>query len=304
MKRLIQKLFFKNKKTKTFYITRLKPAEIEETVFLKKGKQLINISANHAMICLDPFCMAVWLPAEENITALETAKVQFKKTDKLNATLGVSLIKIMPTPNGRLLLYKIAEVKNYQLTVLHRLALLGYMLKAKSNTYHSRKVISALYSYPRSIIIVSYRDEQYCNIFPMDIHGYIEQEEIYILGLRTTNVTLDKIVAAKKVVVSDTSNVAIDVVYTLGKQASAAPTPITQLPFKTLNSEVFDFPVPDFADGYKEIEIISHKKMGYHMLLVGKVVNKRNIRENSASLYHVGFLQFQNSNYQSMEGTF
>jgi hypothetical protein len=304
MKRLIQKLFFKNKKTKTFYITRLKQGEIEETVFLKKGKQLVNISATHAMICLDPFCLAVWLPGSENIEGLETAKIQFKKGDRLNASLAVSLIEIILTPTGKLLLYKITEVKNHQLTVLHRLAFLVYMLRSKANTYYSRKVISALYSYPRSIIIVSYRDEQYCNIFPMDIHGYIEQEGIYLLGLRTTNLTLDKIITEKKVVVADTSNVAIDVVYTLGKQASAAPTPIAQLPFNTFDSEIFGFPVPDFAGGYKEIEILSHKKMGYHMLLVGKVVNKRNIQENSASLYHVGFLQFQNNNYNSIEGTF
>jgi flavin reductase (DIM6/NTAB) family NADH-FMN oxidoreductase RutF len=304
MKSFIKKLFFKNKKTKTFYITRLKQGEIEEAVFLKKGRQMINISATHAMICLDPFCVAVWLPAYESITGLETANIQFKKGSKLNASLAVSLIETIPTHKGQLLLYKVTSVKNYQLTVLHRLALLGYMLRSKANTYYSRRVISALYSYPRSIIIVSYRDEQYCNIFPMDIHGYIKEEGIYILGLRTTNVTLDKIIAAKKVVVSDTSNVAIDVVYTLGKQASAAPTPIAQLPFNTVDSEVFGFPVPDFTGGYKEIEIISHKKMGYHMLLVGKVVNKRNIRDDNASLYHVGFLAFQNSNYKSIEGTF
>jgi hypothetical protein len=55
---------------------------------------------------------------------------------------------------------------------------------------------------------------------------------------------------------------------------------------------------------YKEIEIIQHKKMGYHMLMVGKVVNTKVIRPDSASLYHVSFLEFQKSNYQSIEGLF
>lgn len=301
---IIQKIFFKNRKTKAFYISRLKGGEIEEKVFLKKGKRIIDVSATHAMICLDPFCMAVWLPNDKNEEEFKTADIQFKKGDKLNASLAVSLIEKISTPNGELLLYKIINVKNYQLTALHRLALFGYSLRSKTNTYYSRKVISALYSYPRSIIIVSYQDDQYCNIFPMDIHGYMELEGIYLLGLRTTNVTLDKIIAAKKVVVADTSNVAIDIVYKLGKQASAAPTPIEQLPFKTFNSKLFSFPVPDFAGGYKEIEIITHKKMGYHMLLLGKVVNKNNISENTASLYHVGFLQFQNSSYNSIDGVF
>jgi flavin reductase (DIM6/NTAB) family NADH-FMN oxidoreductase RutF len=201
-------------------------------------------------------------------------------------------------------LYKIENIKNYQLSALHRLVLFAYFLRSKANTYYSRKVISALYSYPRKIIIVSYRDDAYYNIFPMDIQGFIEQENIYILGLRTTNITLSKILEAKKVVISDTDTVEINTVYNLGKHSSSTPTPKDKLPFGTNDSELFGFPVPDFTGSYKEIEIIHHKKMGYHMLLVGKVVNSKKLKPQTSSLYHVGFLQFQKSNYQSIEGLF
>ncbi len=107
---------------------------------------------------------------------------------------------------------------------MHRLVLFAYFLRSKKNTYHHRKVISALYSYPRRIIIVSYKDDNYYNIFPMDIQGYIAEEKLYILGLRTTNVTLNKILEGKKVVVCDTDTVDINTVYDLGKHSSAAPT--------------------------------------------------------------------------------
>jgi hypothetical protein len=187
---------------------------------------------------------------------------------------------------------------------LHRLVLFAYFLRSKANTYYSRKVISAMYSYPRSIIIVSYRDDNYCNIFPMDIHGYIEEEDMYILGLRTTNVTLDKILTAKKVVVCDTNDVDINTVYDLGKHSSKSPTAPDHLPFKTTESELFKFPVPEFVGSYKEIEIITNKKMGYHMLMVGKVLNKKQIKDNPSSLYHIGFLEFQKGNYKSIDGLF
>ncbi|MDB5130552.1 MAG: oxidoreductase RutF, flavin reductase family [Mucilaginibacter sp.] len=301
----IKKIFFNNTDIKTFFITRLSDNEIEEEVFLEHGKRQIDITSNHGMICLDPFCVAVWLPADHaNLPGLGKPNLNFFKGHRLNASIEVSIIEKIPTAQGALLLYRIENIKNYQLSALHRLVLFAYFLRSKANTYYSRKVISALYSYPRKIIIVSYRDDTYYNIFPMDIQGFIEQENMYILGLRTTNVTLNKILEAKKVVICDTDAVDINTVYNLGKHSSSAPTPKDKLPFGTSESELFGFPVPDFTGSYKEIEIIYHKKMGYHMLMVGKVVNSKKIKHKTSSLYHVGFLQFQKSNYQSIDGLF
>lgn len=306
MSSLIKNIFFKNaKKIQTFYITRLSPDQVEEKVFLKHEKNNIDITPHQAMICLDPFCIAVWL-SDDNLDLIDaqTVKIQFKKGSKLNATIDVSLIEKIPTEQGELLLYKVEKAKNYQLSALHRLALFAYFLRSKSNTYYSRKVISALYSYPRRIIIVSYEDADYYNIFPMDIQGYIPEDNLYILGLRTTNLTLNKILEAKKVVVCDTDTVDINTVYNLGKHSSKEPTTKEKLSFSTTKSELFGFPVPDFTGSYKEIEIIHHKKMGYHMLMVGKVLNAKKIKENSSSLYHIGFLQYQKGNYKSIDGLF
>ncbi len=65
MNSLIKKLFFNNATIKTFYITRLLESEIAEKVVLKNGKHDIDISSRHGMICLDPFCIGVWLPESE-----------------------------------------------------------------------------------------------------------------------------------------------------------------------------------------------------------------------------------------------
>jgi hypothetical protein len=302
---LIRKLFFKNNKVTTFCITRLTAGEVQEKVFLKKGKYKTDITKHHGMICLDPFCMTVWLPADEaNTIDPQTATILFENNSHLNAAIEVSLIEKKPTEHGVLFLYSIGTVKNYQLTFLHRLLLLRYFLRSKKNTYRHRKVISALYSYPRNIIIVSYKDDSYYNIFPMDIRSYIEEEKLYLLGLRTTNVTLEKILNAEKVVVCDTDTVDINTVYTLGKHPSADPTKINDLPFKVTESEKFGFYIPDFTGSYKEIWIIDHKKMGYHMLMIGKVINEKQLKPNPASLYHVGFLQFQTGHYKNIEGLY
>ena len=305
MNELIRKIFFKGSKITTFFISRLAESQVEEQVFLKNGKHIIDITKHHAMICLDPFCMAVWLSAAEmSLVNSGIVKIQFKKYNKLNASISVSLIDNIATVNGSLLLFKIESVKNYQLSFLHRVIFFAYLIRSSKNTYQSRRVISALYSYPRSIIIVSYHDESYCNIFPMDIHGYIEEEGLYILGLRTTNITLDKILEAKRVVVCDTDSVDINTVYDLGKHSSISPTPTEKMPFGITKSELFGFPVPDFSGSYKEIEIIQHKKMGFHMLMIGRVANFKKIKPVTSSFYHVGFLQFQKGNYNSVEAVY
>jgi len=301
----IKKLFFNDAQVKTFYISRLKTTDIKESVILSSGKVTIDVSNTHGMICLDPFCVAVWL-SHEQIGSIDIQKLTllFMKGSLTNAVVAGNLIEGVPTENGQLLLYKITGVKNRHFTALHRLALFGYLLKSQANTFYSRKVISALYSYPRNVIIVSYQDANYCNIFPMDIHCYLEKEGLYILGLRTTNVTLDKILEAKKVVVCDTDTVDTETVYKLGKHSSKSPTALADMPFSINPSEQFGFPVPDFTGSYKEIEIIYNRKMGYHMLMLGKVLNHVKLKANPSSLYHIGFLEYQGSDYGSVDGLY
>jgi len=301
----VKKLFFKDAKLRIFAITRLSDTQVEEKVFLQNGKYIIDISLRQGIICLDPFCIAVWVPREQLPSPdVSQAKLQFYRRTLATASIQLSIIEKIEGEKCVFLLYKIKSVKNYQFNPLHRLVFFAYLLRNKTSTYNYRKTISALYSYPRKIIIVSYKDEDYCNIFPMDIQGYAQEDGMYVLGLRTTNVTLDKILKAKKVVVCDTDAVDIDTVYTLGKHPSASPPKIENLPFGTTESEIFKFPVPDFSGSYKEIEIITHKKMGYHMLMIGKIINAKTLKQNTSSFYHVGFLEYLKAHYNNIDGQY
>src|ERR1700710_386924 len=102
---LLNKIFFNGDKIQTFAITRLTADEVEEKVFLKEGKHYFDISKHHGMICLDPFCIACWLPSEQ-VEQLNTGKVniEFTKDIKLNAVIKSSLIEKIDTEHGALLL--------------------------------------------------------------------------------------------------------------------------------------------------------------------------------------------------------
>ncbi|HZX59395.1 MAG TPA: hypothetical protein VFE54_11740, partial [Mucilaginibacter sp.] len=82
----VRKLFFKDPVIRTFYITRLHEDEIEEKVFLKQNQQNIDITKHQGMICLDPFCMAVWLPPGDlHLIDPEKVDIRFMKGNKQNA---------------------------------------------------------------------------------------------------------------------------------------------------------------------------------------------------------------------------
>ena len=88
----LPRLFFKNSTTiGAFVVSRLQKHELQEAAFLKQGQQTFNISGTHGMICLDPFCVAVWLP-KNSITAddLIPAKIEFVMGSKVNASIVVS----------------------------------------------------------------------------------------------------------------------------------------------------------------------------------------------------------------------
>jgi len=134
---LIQKLFFRNAKITTFGITRLAPQQVSEQVFFKQSGQSIDVSKHHGMICLEPFCVAVWLSNEETKQMdVHSGKLDFVSGNKLNASVKVSLIESIPTDHGQLLLYKVGKVTNYQQSLLHRQVLFRYFLRSKKNTYH------------------------------------------------------------------------------------------------------------------------------------------------------------------------
>ncbi len=305
MYRLIKNIFFKYTNIKTFLVTRLQDSMIEEKVFLKVAGWELDISSRHSMICLEPFCIAVWMDKglKGNYNS-GNADVYFYKGKKLNASIGVSLMEEIIEGETVVLLYKVIRVGNFQFNPVKCFMTLYYLLRNKTSTYAYRRTISALYSYPRKIIIVSYRDDNYCNVFPMDIQGFVKEGDLYVFGLRTTNKTLDAILKTGRVVVSDTANADLDTVYALGRHQSASPPKLEDLPFGTVNSELFNFPVPEFSSSYKEIEIVHHRKLGYHMFMLGRIVNKKEQSPDGASLFHLGFLLSQQTSYTILEGTF
>ena len=101
----------------------------------------------------------------------------------------------------------------------------------------------------------------------------------------------------KRVVVSSTEAIDSKTIYDLGAHHSKTPPSMKNLSFKVNESELLKFPVPEFSSSYKEIEIIENYKLGSHIMLVGRILNSRQLKENHSSLYHVHFFEYLHSDY-------
>ena len=148
------------------------------------------------------------------------------------------------------------------------------------------------YSYPRKVRIISFKEGDYFNIFPMDLLAPIPGTNRFVFGLRHTNLTLSKIIETGKIVVSEVSYELKEDIYKLGKHHSSAPPSLESLPFATTPSKNLAFPVPGPASSYKEIRITKTIDQGSHMLMWGETLYEEKSSVPFPGFYHIHFLLF------------
>jgi flavin reductase (DIM6/NTAB) family NADH-FMN oxidoreductase RutF len=302
MKKLIIKLLFGGIPPTQYPAVRIPQGKIGEKVVLKKSKTQIDITQNHSIVCQAPFCISVWMDkhALEPFQSGES-KIIIDKGYKTISKLGVKILHIIDEKDYYILVFEIQTAKSSGMNFIQRYILQRSFLKNGNLTQLESDIYAALYAYPRGIILVSFRQADYYNIFPMDFQGYYREKDMYILGLRTTNITLEKIIQQGKVVVCVTDDTDISTIYALGKHHSTEPPYMDKLGFDLVKSELFGFPVPAFCKSYKEIEIINHFKVGSHMMLIGKILNNFQESERLSSVYHIYGFYAKNSGYTEIE---
>jgi hypothetical protein len=145
----------------------------------------------------------------------------------------------------------------------------------------------ATYTFPRKVILACFGQSNDYNLFPMDLQGYIDDAQLYVLGLRNTNVTLQKILEAKRIVVCDLRASDKEAILKLGNHHSSKPPGLEALPFDFQKTSTFQIPVPHIAQGYKEIEITVFKNVGSHTIMIGKIINQTESHGEFPCLYHM-----------------
>jgi len=303
MKSLLRKIIFGDAAIRE-YATITISDKIREKVYLKIGATTKDISQSHWLLCLDPIVFGIWIENSES-TGLIDANGEYKmyftnppgytgKNIKANvvADLTLDVFDKIIEKEGILLLLKLRKSRIYHINFIKAHLLFLKYYKKPQLSFTKLKFFASAYSYPRRVRIISFKQNEYYNIFPMDLLGDIRHHNKYVFGLRHTNITLPKIVESKKLVVSEVSYQHKDIIYQLGSHHSTNTPPVEQLPFKVIKSKNFGFYIPEWVDSYKEINIVKTINLGSHMLLWGEVLDECLLKSSTGHLYHIHYLLY------------
>jgi hypothetical protein len=308
MKSLVRRILFGNSPI-TEYSTVTVDGEIKEKVLLKTESENIDISANHYVLCLEPIVFGIWMEKlPEKFKPASGKRFQISiggptnqnELDKNPATLiSVDWFDNIEEEDGTLVLLKLRanelrHIASYKISILF-----NRYYKKPGLTFEKFKSLVSAYSFPRKVRIVSFKQGDYFNIFPMDLVGMIDGGRRFVFGLRHTNITLSKIIESQKLVISEIPYTYKDIIYQLGKHHSLNPPFPGSLPFNVSKSKTFEFYFPDWAERYFEIKINRTKNLGSHMLLWGECINRVEINNGPGHLYHIHFLHHL---YQKRKG--
>jgi flavin reductase (DIM6/NTAB) family NADH-FMN oxidoreductase RutF len=147
----------------------------------------------------------------------------------------------------------------------------------------------AVYSFPRRVVLVIVRHQEYLNMFPMDFQGVVSESRHFVLGLRHSNRAVEMMRKAQKVVVCEMPADSRPWLYEMGQYHSITPPSIEALRIKTTASAQFGFPVPVIALGYREIRLARAFSLGSHMLLFGETEYELPAID-APRLYHIHLL--------------
>ena len=294
MNRLIRKFLFGDADIKEFSSVTVND-QIKETVLLKAGHQVFNVSESQFLLCLEPVVFGVWLTNEKKLDNMETDgifEMLFTRApqNKLLARIKLNFFDKISDDKGSLFVLKQVESEIHHIGILKARFLFSRFYKKPGFLFAQFKLMVAAYSYPRKVRLISFRQGDYYNIFPMDLLGDIKTADRYVFGLRNTNTTLKHILETKKLIVSDVSHLHKQAIYQLGSHHSVAPPQIAHLPFAVIKSKAFNFYIPEWADSYKEITIKKTINLGSHTLLWGEVETQCNLKSSTGHLHHIHYL--------------
>lgn len=296
MKELLRKILFGDIPVSE-YCTVTVDGEIREKVYLTSGPTSLDVSGIHWLLCLNPIVFGIWFREDSGtIPPGKNSYCEMQFTDGAATNKSVAVVKlvvrdIIQSADGTLVLTELRKTTIHHITYIKSLLIYYKYYKKPEQDYEKLKSYSAAYSYPRRVRVVSFREGDWFNIFPMDLVGDIPASKRYVFGLRHSNVTLGRIIETGKICVSEVPYDYKSVIYQLGKHHKE-PLSETKLPFKVISSETFGFPIPEWANRYKEIRIVSTMNLGSHMLLWGEEVYEKYIHESRGHLFHIHFLHY------------
>jgi hypothetical protein len=278
---------------------------LREKVYLAADGRVWDVTGRQWLLGLDPRMMGIWMGVGGAGGPGGAGEVE-DLGGRLSYTLGIrdgeekvlgemklEYVDRIVEENGVLFLFRVRS------TVIHHIApwrvrlLYQKFYKKPGVTCERLKAVAAAYTYPRRVRIISFRfDADTHYIFPMDLLADIRDAGRYLLGMRHSNQVLKRIIEVGQIVVAEAPAEYKQLIYKLGRNHSASPPPLDQLPFGVVATRHWGYYVPEWVESYKEIRIGKTQDLGSHMLLCGEWDEEVVLRPATPRLHHIHFLYF------------
>jgi hypothetical protein len=185
--------------------------------------------------------------------------------------------------NEQVYLYKVISSRNqlpYLYSILMNHIVYAAKRKFKYNTLEGKRLhhLFVYYIKPRPAFLLSLKDGDDFDIFPVDLNGNIFND-YYMQSIKSTNKAVNAIKEAAAFCLSAVPFSKADVIYKLHEQRKKEKMGLKNLPFSVLESRELKIPVPDFAISVREFRVERAFENGLYTTFVMKSINHYTLSE-------------------------
>ncbi len=138
-------------------------------------------------------------------------------------------------------------------------------------TFQDVKALNGYYMLPRPVFLLSVRDGEAENVFPVDLLGEVSDGHL-VMALRKDRQSAGCIRAGRALALSSLPGRYRSVAYALAAQHHDRRIDPAAIPFPVRPSVDFGLPVPADALRVRELEVVGEQTVGSHVVFVSRCV--------------------------------
>jgi flavin reductase (DIM6/NTAB) family NADH-FMN oxidoreductase RutF len=267
------------------FATGIPDPQQEIAVILHGMGEPIDVTFRHSTACSAPFLLALAFDEGRSPTAQELRSLGLKFFERqgkrqLLGSIGLRWQEKVSVTGGELHLFSPYSVSNYCLPRLPLWAhysmhlLRQWKSRAASGmtmSFLERRAAMVSFIRPHPSVLVSVRGELGINMFPMNIMGALGSDR-FGFALRNDRLAGQLVERTGRLVLSNVPVRYASLAYGLARNHTKAFIDEADLPFSTVPSPMFQFPIPEFAVRVREMKLEKVHRIGSHSFFVTHIV--------------------------------
>lgn len=244
-----------------------------------------DVTFRHFMACGAPFTIGIGMNGDEpmSVSGYSKPSLQFRVRHGEQHLLGKIALEFLSQINAgseALQLFRVRSYRNYcqpKLRLWGRYLLYAYQRAHAPNSdvpisARDARAMIVFYICPRPVVLVSARDAESTNIFPMNLMGDVGGN-CFAFALNSKTPVSALVERSGLVALSSVPAEQTLVAFQLGKNHRKQSIDWSHLPFATAVSKQFSLPVPQFSLRVREMKIEAVHPLGSHTLFLARTID-------------------------------